>query len=163
LEPFPVQAFAAIAPPKGRGVAKLKAEMGRICPLRHPDCRAKAGSWCIFSREWLAWCELLKRKNTDFPIRAQQNLRENLRVRGIFTTVPSLSRPADHARMVAGHNPFGFSSTNPGSLYKGLVRDTSKNVKHLRHTATPITRWTMPGATPRPCWQRDEMGLKVRL
>lgn len=33
------------------------------------------------------------------------------------------------------HNPFGFSSTNLGSLYKGLVRDTSKNFKHLRKTA----------------------------
>lgn len=34
-----------------------------------------------------------------------------------------------------GQNPFGFSSTNLGSLYKGLVRDTSKNFKHLRRTA----------------------------
>jgi DNA polymerase III epsilon subunit-like protein len=34
-----------------------------------------------------------------------------------------------------GKNPFGFSSTNLGSLYKGLVRDTSKNFKHLRRTA----------------------------
>ena len=34
-----------------------------------------------------------------------------------------------------GSNPFGFSSTNLGSLYKGLVKDTSKNFKHLRDTA----------------------------
>ena len=34
-----------------------------------------------------------------------------------------------------GNNPFGFSSTNLGSLYKGLVKDTSKNFKHLRNTA----------------------------
>ena len=34
-----------------------------------------------------------------------------------------------------GDNPFGFSSTNLGSLYKGLVKDTSKNFKHLRNTA----------------------------
>jgi hypothetical protein len=34
-----------------------------------------------------------------------------------------------------GANPFGFSSTNLGSLYKGLVKDTSKNFKHLRKTA----------------------------
>src|SRR5256886_12672172 len=33
-----------------------------------------------------------------------------------------------------GKNPFGFSSTNLGSLYKGLVKDTSKNFKHLRKT-----------------------------
>ncbi len=32
-------------------------------------------------------------------------------------------------------NPFGFSSTNLGSLYKGLVKDTFKSFKHLRKTA----------------------------
>ena len=40
-----------------------------------------------------------------------------------------------------GENPFGFSSTNLGSFYKGLVRDTSKNFKHLRktkHTHDPV-------------------------
>jgi hypothetical protein len=34
-----------------------------------------------------------------------------------------------------GENPFGHSSTNLGSLYKGVVRDFSKNFKHLRKTA----------------------------
>jgi hypothetical protein len=34
-----------------------------------------------------------------------------------------------------GANPFGFSSTNLGSLYKGMVKDMSKNFKHLRQTA----------------------------
>jgi len=33
-----------------------------------------------------------------------------------------------------GSNPFGHSSTNLGSLYKGLVRDTRENFKHLRKT-----------------------------
>lgn len=33
-----------------------------------------------------------------------------------------------------GSNPFGFSSTNLGSFYKGLVRDVRKNFKHLRKT-----------------------------
>ncbi len=40
-----------------------------------------------------------------------------------------------------GENPFGFSSTNLGSFYKGLVRDTAKNFKHLRktkHTHDPV-------------------------
>ena len=40
-----------------------------------------------------------------------------------------------------GENPFGYSSTNLGSLYKGLVRDFSKNFKHLRktkHTHHPV-------------------------
>ena len=34
-----------------------------------------------------------------------------------------------------GKNPFGFSSQNLGSLYKGLVKDASKSFKHLRKTA----------------------------
>src|SRR6516164_823367 len=34
-----------------------------------------------------------------------------------------------------GGNPFGHSSTNLGSLYKGIVKDTFKNFKHLRRTA----------------------------
>ncbi len=34
-----------------------------------------------------------------------------------------------------GDNPFGFSSMNLGSLYKGLASDTFKNFKHLRQTA----------------------------
>lgn len=33
-----------------------------------------------------------------------------------------------------GESPFGHSSTNLGSLYKGLVGDTFKNFKHLRKT-----------------------------
>lgn len=33
-----------------------------------------------------------------------------------------------------GKNPFGFSSTNLGSLYKGAVKDLTKNFKHLRRT-----------------------------
>ncbi len=34
-----------------------------------------------------------------------------------------------------GSNPFGFSSTNLGSFYKGVARDFFKNFKHLRKTA----------------------------
>ena len=40
-----------------------------------------------------------------------------------------------------GANPFGHSSTNLGSLYKGVVRDTFRNFKHLRktqHTHHPV-------------------------
>ena len=40
-----------------------------------------------------------------------------------------------------GSNPFGFSSTNLGSLYKGAVKDFFKNFKHLRktkHTHNPV-------------------------
>src|SRR6266702_125139 len=40
-----------------------------------------------------------------------------------------------------GANPFGFSSTNLGSLYKGLMKDVLVNFKHLRktkHTHHPV-------------------------
>ncbi|MCE9583727.1 MAG: exonuclease [Planctomycetes bacterium] len=40
-----------------------------------------------------------------------------------------------------GENPFGHSSTNLGSLYKGLVKDMKQNFKHLRrtkHTHNPV-------------------------
>jgi DNA polymerase III epsilon subunit-like protein len=40
-----------------------------------------------------------------------------------------------------GDNPFGHSSTNLGSLYKGLERNMFKNFKHLRktkHTHNPV-------------------------
>jgi 3' exoribonuclease, RNase T-like len=38
-------------------------------------------------------------------------------------------------------NPFGHSSYNLGSLYKGLIKDTYKDFKHLRvtpHTHNPV-------------------------
>lgn len=31
-------------------------------------------------------------------------------------------------------NPFGYSSQNLGSFYKGIIKDTSRNFKHLRKT-----------------------------
>jgi DNA polymerase III epsilon subunit-like protein len=34
-----------------------------------------------------------------------------------------------------GGNPFGHSSQNLGSLYKGVVKDAFATFKHLRHTA----------------------------
>jgi hypothetical protein len=40
-----------------------------------------------------------------------------------------------------GSNPFGHSSQNLGSLYKGLVKDVFQNFKHLRktkHTHNPV-------------------------
>jgi hypothetical protein len=35
----------------------------------------------------------------------------------------------------SGGNPFGYSSMNLGSLYKGLQRDMAPTFKHLRRTA----------------------------
>jgi hypothetical protein len=40
-----------------------------------------------------------------------------------------------------GGNPFGHSSTNLGSLYKGMVKDAFQSFKHLRktsHTHNPV-------------------------
>jgi hypothetical protein len=63
-----------------------------------------------------------------------------------------------------GANPFGFSSTNLGSLYKGLVNDTSKNFKHLRrtrHTHHPVD--DAKGNAEALLAMKEEMGLKIRL
>jgi hypothetical protein len=40
-----------------------------------------------------------------------------------------------------GGNPFGYSSQNLGSIYKGMVKDPKQNFKHLRkrvHTHNPV-------------------------
>jgi hypothetical protein len=62
-----------------------------------------------------------------------------------------------------GGNPFGFSSQNLGSLYKGLVKDTFKTFKHLRttkHTHHPVD--DAKGNAEALLAMRD-MGLKIRL
>ena len=61
-------------------------------------------------------------------------------------------------------NPFGFSSTNLGSLYKGVVRDTYKNFKHLRktrHTHHPVD--DAKGNAEALLAIRDQFDLKIRL
>jgi hypothetical protein len=63
-----------------------------------------------------------------------------------------------------GRNPFGFSSTNLGSLYKGLVKDCSPNFKHLRrtkHTHNPVD--DALGNAEALLHMKDVMGLKIRL
>nr|WP_297353785.1 3'-5' exonuclease [uncultured Caldimonas sp.] len=63
-----------------------------------------------------------------------------------------------------GRNPFGFSSANLGSLYKGLVKDTFVNFKHLRktrHTHHPVD--DAKGNAEALLHMRDEMGLKIKL
>ena len=61
-----------------------------------------------------------------------------------------------------GNNPFGFSSTNLGSLYKGLVDDVFKNFKHLRktkHTHHPVD--DSKGNAEALLHMKDKMGLKI--
>lgn len=63
-----------------------------------------------------------------------------------------------------GSNPFGFSSYNLGSLYKGLVKDTFQNFKHLRktrHTHHPVDDAT--GNAEALLYLKKELGLKIRL
>ena len=63
-----------------------------------------------------------------------------------------------------GANPFGFSSTNLSSLYKGLVGDMTKNFKHLRktrHTHHPVD--DAKGNAEALLAMRDELGLSIRL
>ena len=63
-----------------------------------------------------------------------------------------------------GRNPFGFSSTNLGSLYKGLVKDMSRNFKHLRktkHTHHPVD--DAKGNAEALLHMKDQMGLGIRL
>ena len=61
-------------------------------------------------------------------------------------------------------NPFGFSSTNLGSLYKGMVNDMFKNFKHLRktkHTHNPVD--DAMGNAEALLHMKNEMGLKISL
>lgn len=63
-----------------------------------------------------------------------------------------------------GHNPFGHSSTNLGSLYKGLAKDTSLNFKHLRrtrHTHNPVD--DAVGNAEALLHMQKEMELKIKL
>lgn len=59
-------------------------------------------------------------------------------------------------------NPFGHSSSNIGSLYKGLVGDVFKNFKHLRktaHTHNPVD--DAMGNAEALLHMKKEMGLKI--
>lgn len=63
-----------------------------------------------------------------------------------------------------GGNPFGFSSQNLGSLYKGLVKDTFQNFKHLRktkHTHHPVD--DARGNAEALLTMKHELGLKIKF
>jgi len=63
-----------------------------------------------------------------------------------------------------GSNPFGFSSQNLGSLYKGMEKDTFKNFKHLRntrHTHHPVD--DAKGNAEALLTMKREMGLKIKF
>ena len=61
-------------------------------------------------------------------------------------------------------NPFGHSSTNLGSLYKGLMKDAFASFKHLRttaHTHNPVD--DAMGNAEALLRMKTELGLKIRL
>ena len=61
-------------------------------------------------------------------------------------------------------NPMGHSSTNLGSLYKGMVRNTFKNFKHLRrtrHTHHPVD--DAVGNAEALLHMKDFMLLEIKL
>ena len=61
-----------------------------------------------------------------------------------------------------GNNPFGHSSTNLGSLYKGVVRDMFTSFKHLRktkHTHNPVG--DARGNAEALLQIKEEYGLKI--
>jgi len=63
-----------------------------------------------------------------------------------------------------GINPFGHSSQNLGSLYKGMEKDTFKNFKHLRktkHTHHPVD--DAKGNAEALLVFKQQMGLKIKL
>jgi DNA polymerase III epsilon subunit-like protein len=62
-----------------------------------------------------------------------------------------------------GGNPFGHSSTNLGSLYKGMVKDTFQNFKHLRKTAHTHDPVDDARGNAEALLEMKEMGLKIAL
>jgi hypothetical protein len=61
-----------------------------------------------------------------------------------------------------GANPFGHSSTNLGSLYKGIERDMFVNFKHLRktkHTHHPVD--DAKGNAEALLAMKEKYGLKI--
>ena len=62
-----------------------------------------------------------------------------------------------------GKNPFGFSSTNLGSLYKGMQRSMFVNFKHLRktrHTHNPVDD---ARGNAEALLQMQDMGLQINF
>jgi len=63
-----------------------------------------------------------------------------------------------------GSNPFGHSSQNLGSLYKGIVKDMFQNFKHLRktaHTHNPVD--DAKGNAESLLILKSKDGLKIKL
>jgi len=62
-----------------------------------------------------------------------------------------------------GANPFGHTSTNLGSLYKGMVKDTFQNFKHLRKTEPTHNPLDDALGNAEALLEMKKMGLKIAL
>lgn len=62
-----------------------------------------------------------------------------------------------------GGTPFEHTSSNLGSLYKGLVRDTFQNFKHLRKTAATHNPLDDAMGNAEALLEMKNMGLKIAL
>jgi hypothetical protein len=62
-----------------------------------------------------------------------------------------------------GGNPFGHSSTNLGSLYKGFVKDTFQSFKHLRKTAHTHNPVDDAMGNAEALLEMKRLGLRIRL
>ncbi len=62
-----------------------------------------------------------------------------------------------------GGNPFGHSSTNLGSLYKGFVKDTFQTFKHLRKTAHTHNPVDDAMGNAEALLELKRLGLRIRL
>ena len=62
-----------------------------------------------------------------------------------------------------GSNPFGHSSTNLGSLYKGFVKDTFQTFKHLRKTAHTHHPVDDAMGNAEALLEMKRLGLHIRL
>ena len=67
------------------------------------------------------------------------------------TTASTGSSCAGTSTTSLGKNPFGFSSQNLGSLYKGLVKDMSRRSSTCARRSTRTIRSTTRAATPKRC------------
>lgn len=62
-----------------------------------------------------------------------------------------------------GANPFGHSSANLGSLYKGLVRDMRRSFKHLRKTAHTHNPVDDARGNAEALLEMKKLGLKIEF
>jgi hypothetical protein len=134
---------------------------GRLKPISE-QCIASALAISGFSREETLAFDDPKAVMEDFA----RWVRANTKGRAMFISDNSgfdWQFTSWYLWHFTGDNPFGHTSTNLGSLYKGMVKDTFQNFKHLRrteHTHNPLDD-AMGNAEA--LLEMKKMGLKIAL